>query len=107
MFGTGLFAPIYQRFIARDSHATAMRDAGTGEIRERLINIEAKIDAAASANHAPNHSFETELRNRFQYLPNTDLAKRRICELTQLLTPCSARSFSKIRLGNAHDGGYV
>lgn len=83
MFGTGLFAPIYQRFIARDSHATAINGSNSTK------------------------QFETELRNRFQYLPDTDLAKRRICELTQLLTPCSAQSFAKIRMGNANDGGYV
>jgi hypothetical protein len=107
MFGTGLFAPIYRRLTANGHRAADALRAATGELRERLINIEAKIDAATSAKQDTSNSFETELRNRFQYLPNTELAKRRICELTQLLTPCSAHSFAKIRLGNAHDGGYV
>jgi hypothetical protein len=108
MFGTGLFAPIYQRFSARHSHATAIHGSNLSRLgTKRPVNIEAKVNAAAPVIRATNNSFETELRNRFQYLPNTDLAKRRIGELSQLLTPCSALSFAKIRLGNAHDGGYV
>jgi len=66
------------------------------------LNIESKLDVLPT-----NNSFDIELRNRFQYLEDTSLAKRRISELTQSLVPCSAKSFSKIRLGNLNDGGYV
>jgi hypothetical protein len=75
------------------------------ELRQRLVNIEAKVGEGCT--QGASNSFETELRNRFQYLSDTGLAKRRISEMTRLLTPCSAKSFAKIRLGNTNDGGYV
>lgn len=43
----------------------------------------------------------------FSFLADSDLAKRRIISLTELMVPCKANGFGKVRLGNKHDGGYV
>jgi hypothetical protein len=48
--------------------------------------------------------FNDELRKRFQYVHDNDLARRRIKTLTELMTPCKAYGFAKVRLGNKHDG---
>lgn len=44
---------------------------------------------------------------RFKNLRDSELAKRRIISLTELMIPCKAEGLRKVRLGNKHDGGYV
>jgi hypothetical protein len=77
------------------------------EMRQRLVHVEAKIDALPHELANRQQWFANELRRRFQYLHDSDLAKRRIMALTQLFIPCKAHGFDKIRLGNKHDGGYI
>jgi len=93
---------VRQRLISVENKVEALP-----ELRHRLVYIKEKIDAADARGQGTGNAFHRELRNRFQYLEDTSLAKRRISELTRFLTPCSAKSFAKIRLGNLNDGGYV
>lgn len=96
----------------------------SGEVLQRLVNIETKIDKLRV--HLPKEAefkpgegrlpkgpielqawFEAKLRDRFRYLGNEELAKARIAALNALLLPHRAEGFPKIRIGNTNDGGYV
>lgn len=44
---------------------------------------------------------------KFIYLPDTQLARKRLETLISLVVPHKAEGFQKVRLGRAHDGGYV
>ena len=51
--------------------------------------------------------FREEKCKGFVLLPDPMLARKRLATLTSLLSPHKADGFSKVRIGSAHDGGYV
>jgi hypothetical protein len=51
--------------------------------------------------------FDDRYKNLFIYLADTSLARSRLKNLISLFTPHEVHGFQKIRLGRAHDGGYV
>jgi hypothetical protein len=85
-------------------HANGQRPA----VPETAIGGEAGANGTRASQTFDLHDwFTRELRNRFLYLEDSGLARRRIAELSNLMVPCSAKGYGKIRLGNKHDGGYV
>ena len=83
------------------------------EFRPTLNDIENKIDALRQEDVTRAQEVERRIEacdpvwSWFSFLDDSDLAKRRIISLTELMIPCKAEGFGKVRLGNAHDGGYV
>jgi hypothetical protein len=89
------------------------------DLSPRLAAIKSGLDEIARRNDLQPHQlqqqeqaerkrwFDVELRNRFQYLADTPLARERLATLCKMMTPHKAEGFDKIRIGCANDGGYV
>jgi Methyltransferase FkbM domain len=75
------------------------------QLRQRLMSLENKLDGLREWQAVHTHRINYD--DRFWYPPNNNLARRRIVELTEMMIPCEARGFGKVRLGNKHDGGYI
>jgi hypothetical protein len=65
------------------------------------------LDRLISQFEVADHERRTLERSRPRPLTNCPVAVGRICSIGQLLRPQQAQGYGKVRLGRAHDGGYV
>lgn len=76
--------------------------------REITDAIQLRVEQLKDISH-PNLSdwLQAQIRRRFVHLMEGELAKERLHALLHGLRPTSVEGYHKIRMGNAHDGGYI